>query len=433
MAAAFKVRLDDGMEVGPLDGEMLRSWFQQGMIRSDTKIRAKGSKQWVRLGDTFDISDWGTDSTPASASARAAARAAGMQADDDDDVDSDYDDPGPQTWRTFVACGLFFLLAAAAGYFTVFPDVWRTPPNVPWRDIALGFVVLGLLLVRGWDPARKIVRVLVLILTLGLFPLAEVLIFRGVPWRSLVVLAPAVAMGFGLFFFLSARYKPWTRVALNLFWIAAGAAGVVMLGAFPSPAVAEWMAAPSPLPAFLAPAMLPGAAAPQRPAASAPSPMVASDADRLGAPDIVPSPAPVAPATPAADTAAEGTPSAAAVIQEVPLLSPAAADAVRRRAVFAPEDAFRRSYEMAGNGVAALTPGERAALGELMARAYGNIASGDRRRLEAYMNGIRGGQVSTAEQNREMSALMRDAVQKLAPAERARLQAVYEKAILAAR
>src|SRR5688500_6752901 len=151
MAGAFKVRLEDGMEVGPLDGEMIRSWYQQGMIKRDTKIRAKGSKQWVRLGDTFDVSDWGTDSSPATASARAAARAAGVDVYDGDDEDVEYEEPGPQTWRTFVACRLFFLLAAGAGYFLVFPSVWRMPADVPWREIALGFVVLGLLLVRGWD------------------------------------------------------------------------------------------------------------------------------------------------------------------------------------------------------------------------------------------------------------------------------------------
>ena len=39
-----------------------------------------------------------------------------------------------------------------------------------------------------------------------------------------------------------------------------------------------------------------------------------------------------------------------------------------------------------------------------MAAAYGNIPAADRRRLEAYMAGIRGGQISTPEQNREMSA-----------------------------
>src|SRR5688572_24237 len=205
---AYKVRLDDGMEVGPLDGEMIRCWYQQGMVNPETLLRPQGSKRWVRLADTFEVGDWGE---PHGASPEAAEELQAFEAG------------ARQTWRTYFACALFFLLAAGAGYFSLFPSLWRTPPDTPWREIALGFVVLGLLLVRGWEPMRKLARILVLLLTLALFPLAEVLIFRGVPWRSLVVLIPAVAMGFGLFFFLSARHKPWTRVALNLFWIVGGA------------------------------------------------------------------------------------------------------------------------------------------------------------------------------------------------------------------
>jgi hypothetical protein len=423
MAAAFKVRLEDGMEVGPLDGEMLRSWYQQGLIKRNSEIRAKGSKRWVRLSDTFDISDWGP-ATPSAGGRPRAEDLAGLDADDEELID----DAAPQTWRTYVACALFFLLAATAGYFSIFPAQFRTLPHAPWREIALGFVLLGLLLVRGWEPMRKVVRALVLILTLGLFPLAEVMIFHGVPWRSLVVLVPAVVMGFGLFFFLSGRYKPWFRIAANLFWIAAGAAGVLMLGAFPPPAVAAWMDAPSPLPAALAPAMVgagPVATATPVPSIIPPAPIAAPVTAAPATP--VPSPA----ASPAAPGI--GAPEASTVMAEVPLLSPRAADAVRARAVFAPEDAFRRSYEMAGNGVAALDPRERGELGELMAAAYGNILASDRRKLEAYMAGIRGGQTSTAAENGAMSALMRDAVLKMAAPQRARLQALYEKAILAAR
>jgi hypothetical protein len=403
---AYKVRLEDGMEVGPLDGEMIRSWYQQGMVNPDTKIRAQGSKRWVRLADTFEVGGWGE---PHAASAQAEEELEALEAE------------ARQTWRTYFACALFFLLAAASAYFALFPSLWRIPPGAPWREIALGFVVLGLLLVRGWEPMRKLVRALVLLLTLALFPLAEVLIFRGVPWRSLVVLIPAVAMGFGLFFFLSGRYKPWPRVALNLFWVLAGAAGVVLAGAFPPPALAAWMEAPSPLPDALRPAMLNPPPQPTAPAIAAP---LALPEPAMGMPSTI---------APSPSAAPLGAPSAAAVIQEVPLLSPRAADVVRARAVFAPEDAFRRSYELAGNGVAALDGRERGELGELMAAAYGNIPAADRRRLEAYMAGIRGGQISTSEQNREMSALMRTAVLKLSDSQRSRLQAVYEKAILAAR
>ena len=56
---AYKVRLDDGMEVGPLDGEMIRSWFQQGMVNPETLLKPQGSKRWVRLADTFEVDDWG--------------------------------------------------------------------------------------------------------------------------------------------------------------------------------------------------------------------------------------------------------------------------------------------------------------------------------------------------------------------------------------
>ena len=289
------------------------------MIKRETKIRAKGSKQWVRLGDTFDISDWGRPADrPRAGPRRPRPRTRGIEERRRGLRRRRRRRPGGRTSPArSSSCS-----PPAAGYFSLFPGVWRTPPDTPWREIALGFVVLGLLLVRGWEPMRKLVRVLVLILTLGLFPLAEVLIFRGVPWRSLVVLFPAVVMGFGLFFFLSARYKPWTRVALNLFWIAVGAAGVVLLGAFPPPAVAAWMAAPSPLPAALAPAMLPGvdarAAGPRR---RRPAPAARTAGARR--------PAAAAAAVRAGRAAPLGAPSAAAVMQEVPLLSPRAAEAVR--------------------------------------------------------------------------------------------------------
>lgn len=70
----------------------------------------------------------------------------------------------------------------------------------------------------------------------------------------------------------------------------------------------------------------------------------------------------------------------------------------------------------------------RSDLGELTAAAYADIAAADRRRLEAYMNGIRGGQISTPEQNREMSGLMRTAVLKLSDSQRSRLHVLYERA-----
>ena len=58
---AYKVRLEDGMEVGPLDGEMLRSWYQQGMIKAQTKIRQPAIYEVsrLRLGPTHQLADLG--------------------------------------------------------------------------------------------------------------------------------------------------------------------------------------------------------------------------------------------------------------------------------------------------------------------------------------------------------------------------------------
>ena len=422
---AYKVRLEDGMEVGPLDGEMLRSWYQQGMINAQTKIRAQNSRRWVKLGDTFETADWGPSS------ATAAGRAAAEEELEALEAAEGY---APQTWRTFMACALFFLLAVACGYFVLHPDRWHPVlRGTPWREIALGFLVAGLMLVRGSDLLRKLVRAIVMIATLALFPFAELLIFRGVPWRSLFVLIPAVVMGFGLFFFLSGRYMRWTRIVLSLIWVLAGAAGVVYLGHVPPYGIASMEdanVAPPPFvlpsaPPITYPRVGPELAPGETPAPAAP--MVAPTSDPAAA-----APAVTASAAPSASPVSDA-PSVDVLLREVPLLSPRAAEIVRGRAVFAPEDAFRRSYELAGSGVTALAPAERAALGELMAAAYANIGAADRRRLEAYMNEIRTGQASSPELNRAMTALMRDAVLKMPDAQRARLTAVYEKAVAAAR
>ena len=420
---AYKVRLEDGMEVGPLDGEMLRSWYQQGMINSKAKIRPQGSKRWVNLADTFDISDWG----PAEGSA--AGRAAAEEELEQLEAAEGY---APQTWRTFMACALFFLAAFGAGYFYLYPDRWHPllRPLTPWKEIALGFIAVGLLLVRGWEATRKLVRIILFLATVSLFPLAELLIFRGVSWRSLFVFIPAVVMGFGMFFFLSGRYMRWTRIVLSLLWVLAGAAGIVYLGHVPPVGIASMEDANVAPPPFVRPSAPPityprvGPELSQAPIAPA-SPVPAPAA---------PSEAPSAEASPdAASSAPADAPSVAAITAEVPILSPRAAEIVRGRAVYAIEDAFRRSYELAGNGVRALAPAESRDLGQLMAVAYGNIPAADRRRLEAYMTDVRNGQVSTPQQNREASALMRDAVLKMPDGQRARLQAVYEKAVAAAR
>jgi hypothetical protein len=237
LAATFKVRLEDDVEVGPLDAEMLRSWWQQGMVKRDTLVRQVSpapSKRWVRLGDVFDISDWGG----AGGSRSRGRHAAAADAEDDETTDD-----GPERWRFYLA-GLFLLaIAGVAGYFA-FSPVRLLPPfqNAPWREIALGHLGLALLLVRPWEPARKAARVLVCALTFAPFALAAPLVVQGfakgfdVP--ALLALASLWVMASGLFFLLAGRSLPTKSTVFCLIWIVLGAAGAANFGLSGQPLVA---------------------------------------------------------------------------------------------------------------------------------------------------------------------------------------------------
>jgi hypothetical protein len=235
MGAAFKVRLDDGVEVGPLDVDMLRSWYQQGMIHARSPVRPAGKKQWVKLSDIADVSDWEDP---------------GGGAGDDEEV---YQDLGPQTWRRWLAAAILFGGAAASAYFLFVPQAW-TPAlaGAPWREIALGHLLLGLMLVGGWDTGRKMARVIVGLLTFSLIPLAGFVLFDGTQLRFhagiVAILVGAWIVGSGLFFLLEGDPMRWVSIALCLFWITAGAATIGYFGFVApgtSPAAATAGTAPS--------------------------------------------------------------------------------------------------------------------------------------------------------------------------------------------
>lgn len=389
MVTAFKVRLQDGTEMGPLDPTMLRSWYQQGLINRESKVRPSGKKQWVRLVDVVDIQDWG----PAGGTSRRAPD------DAESEAEEQYEPAGPQTWRTYLASVLFFLGAVGAGYFFLHPEHWLPAlRQAPWREIALGFVLLGLFLVRGWEAMRKVTRVLVFLLTFSLFALAApVFMEHGLHWRALGVLACAWVMGSGLFFFLAGRPLPWTSIAMCLFWVFAGAAGIGVLGFVPPIGSAT--------------------ASTTAPAAPAPEAGAATSASNAGAP---------------ANVAHAPDPTVAALTREMPLLSPKAAEVVLAR-VETPEEAFKRTYQLAATGVAALAPPEVKELRDITTATYAPLPAPQRRRLDSYMERIRGNQVTLPQEDREISALVRDSVLKLPDAERLRLQALYEKALTANR
>jgi hypothetical protein len=366
-AVAFKVKLADGTEMGPLDVQMLRSWYQQGLVNRESKVRRNGTKTWQRLFEVVDIQSWGAAGGTTSRGARA----------DEDDFGAD----DPQVWRTLAASAILFLIAGAAGYFSYFPARWLPALQAaPWREIALGHLALALLLVRGQPGPRKVVRVLVFLLTFSLFAVAAPVLLQGFHWRPIAVLVSAWVMGSGLFFFLAGRALPWKSVALCLFWIVAGAAGVGALGFVPADAVTAASAAES------------GEAA-------------------------------------KAAAATTWSPSAAAVSRDLPMLTPRAAELVVSYGLDRPEAAFRLSYLLAANGVSRLSPSEARELGQLTSALYAPLPPANRKRLDGYMERVRGLQVTRADEDREMSALVREAVLQFPDAQRLRYQSLYEKAL----
>jgi hypothetical protein len=366
-AVAFKVKLADGTEMGPLDIQMLRSWYQQGLVNRESRVRRSGAKTWQRLFEVVDIQSWG---------AAGGTKGRGEQPDEDDFGADD-----PQTWRTWVASAILFLVAGAAGYFTFFPARFLPALSAaPWREIALGFVALGLLLVSGRPALRKVARVLVFLLTFSLFAVAAPVIMQGFHWRPIAVLVSAWVMGSGLFFFLAGRALPWKSVALCLFWILAGAAGVGALGFIPADGITLASAAES------------------------------AEAAKAAA-------------------AATWSPSAAAVSRDLPMLTPRAAELVVSYGLDRPESAFRLSYLLAANGVSRLSPSEAKELGQLTTALYAPLPPANRKRLDGYMERVRGLQVTQAQEDREMSALVREAVLQFPDPQRTRYQSLYEKAL----
>ena len=386
MAKGFRVRLDDGSEMD-LDSDMVRSWYDQGLIQGSTPMRAPGSKNWRRMDEVVEMRGW--KDSPGRV---------------EDDEDEDAAGPaGPQKWRSYVASALLFAAAGAAGYMSFFPEQWTpalTP--VPWREIALGALVLALSLVRGWPIGRMFTRVVMLLAAFALFPLAGLLIAQGVRGLPLLVLLSAWIRASGFFAFLGAAVAT-TNAILFLVTILLGAAGVYYFGYLPpgsaraaAAAVAAPTAPPPTLPA--APASAPPTLAPS--VSSAPDPAVAL--------------------------------AVRAATQEIPLLSPHAAELLMSKSaarVLEPPEAFRRAYGLVGQGLYALSKSESKEMGELHTALYASLPPAQRERLGDYIDRARHQYATTPEEDRQMSQLMKSAVLSLPADKRTRLQALFAKAL----
>ena len=518
--AGYKVKTKDGTLLGPLDDEMLRSWYEQGMIGKDSPIKGPGVPNWTPLGKAVDISDW-----PSSAGAR---RAAG------DFDDEELEARGPQRWRTRLAGVLLVLAAVGAGFWALLPARFiREIHDVPWWPITAALAVLGLLLLAGWELARKLIRVLALLAAIALFPIAGILIAEGVRGKGLIVLAAAWLLLSGLFALLAGGVLRIVALLLSILFVLAGAAGVAYFGFVPEDprdrSIREWdsgerrwaddnlgvalavpagwrtlragnplLGSPQARVTFAHPLSSTVAWLRAEPASRG----VLSPDDQLGralqarraarpslkelgrsdkavgdligrrvdasseGPDgrlrewtvawkdggtyfTLEAVAPEAQAGVAARAVdallagfssngrlAQGLRAAVqAVADELPHLTPRAAEILMLQSggvAADPAAIFRQSCEWAARGRGALAPGDAEEVGTLTEMLRSSLSAEEWAQLSSYVERVQGGQPTTPEEDRQASAAAKAAVLKLTETNRVRLQALVEKAVLAA-
>jgi hypothetical protein len=125
----------------------------------------------------------------------------------------------------------------------------------------------------------------------------------------------------------------------------------------------------------------------------------------------------------------------AAVTAEVPLLTRETAERLigQSEAQFLdPAEAFRRTYALAGAGVASLTPAEQREMGALSSELYARLPAGDRARFGRYLERVRGSRGSDPAEDLAMSRLVKAAFARLPPPRQKRLREVFTRAIDAA-
>ncbi len=136
-----------------------------------------------------------------------------------------------QPWRTTVGGMLLLSAAAGSGFWVFAPGRWIAALDlVPWQEVALAEVAIGLALIRGWELARKLVRFVLLLAAVALIPAAGILIAQRTPWPALVVVASAFVFLAGLVAWLAKGRLSAAGIVLRLLVVLAGVAGIVRFG-----------------------------------------------------------------------------------------------------------------------------------------------------------------------------------------------------------
>jgi hypothetical protein len=414
MAAEYRVRLPDGSEYGPADAETLRLWYQEGRIRQEALVVGAEDTDWRPLGEAFDLGAWArpeagaaplprpTPRPPIPHRAAPAAHHSGL-------------------WIGGVVVVILVVIGAIVGLKALLPqkrarerDIaqWASSDSA-YADPTLG---VGLSVPKGWIILRKESPLLV-------FADAKVTFAQPSLAAFAVIRAESVTSGISnldayLDRVLENRRltKPSVRDLgrtdlllgktparqLLVSWDEAGqgvrGATVVWQDAWNYFQLSGWC-----------------------PEAEAQAFSQEFEALKKGL-EIQ------------GVLSARLEEAAKKVMDAAPQLSKASAQMLVRDGLgrgLTPEEVAEKSYQVAAKGFVVLTRSELKEMSDTLALVYNPMTESDRAKLAAYLNRIKTGQPSSPDEDSEMREAMRNGLLALPDDARARLQAIFEKAIAA--
>jgi hypothetical protein len=229
--AGYKVRLDDGSEIGPMDLTAVRSWYSDGLLNPESLVLAPGSRRWVRLRQAVDIKSWGGTAL------RAGGRGRQGSAPEDEETWAPAGDGEPFVERIRAPLSGILLVACAAlcGLWAFFPTYRKAALNDwPWMEISLGLLAAGLCLFVRPRVTRVLVFVVLLLAALATLTMVGVLVVQKAPLTAYLVLGGGLLALLGFLAMLEGRTTSWPRTILGTLAVLAGGGGACWAGFVPS-------------------------------------------------------------------------------------------------------------------------------------------------------------------------------------------------------
>jgi hypothetical protein len=196
-------------------------------VDGDSPVMRPGSRKWVPLSTISELKGALGVST---GRAKAKAKRAKKAAERDGALELDDEPTAVDRLRVRVVAGLLLLLAAGLGFLAYRPsEALSAFDGAPWLELSLGALALGLALVPGWNLARNIVRIALILAAFALFPLAGILIAQGERGAGLLALGSVWLIVSGLAALLPQRLG-WAGLAVAALPVLVGGYGIYSFG-----------------------------------------------------------------------------------------------------------------------------------------------------------------------------------------------------------